>query len=92
MGQLTALELLSYLYSNQLTGTIPVEMGKLISLQQLMLYRNQLTGTIPTTVAFLEIMDELLLQDNFLVASDTACWTVKHEKTEDLPYSCRITC
>ena len=35
------------LYSNQLTGTIPVELGNLSNLQYLQLYSNQLTGTIP---------------------------------------------
>jgi Leucine Rich Repeat len=33
-----------YLISNQLTGTIPPELGKLAYLQRLVLFSNQLTG------------------------------------------------
>ena len=36
------------LYDNQLTGTLPTELGKLTKLEELYLHNNQLTGTIPT--------------------------------------------
>ena len=36
-----------YLFSNQLTGAIPAEIGNLINLSNLYLNNNQLTGAIP---------------------------------------------
>ena len=35
---------------NQLTGSIPASLGKLINLEYLYLYNNQLTGSIPVSL------------------------------------------
>ena len=45
MGQLTKLERL-FLYNNQLSGIIPIELSKLTNLQEFCIYYNQLTGII----------------------------------------------
>ncbi|KAI8924855.1 hypothetical protein BC831DRAFT_463448 [Entophlyctis helioformis] len=46
---LTALQWL-YLFSNQLTGTIPSSLGNLNALTQLNIQNNQLTGSIPAGI------------------------------------------
>ena len=55
-----------HLAHNQLTGTIPTELGNLTGLDQFNLSGNQLTGTIPTTFGNLVAMTELYLGDNQL--------------------------
>ena len=42
-----------YLDENNLTGTIPTELGLLSNLEELWLSYNQLTGTVPTSLASL---------------------------------------
>ena len=37
-----------HLHENQLSGTIPSELGNLTNLERLVLYNNQLSGTIPS--------------------------------------------
>ena len=49
------------LTNNQLTGTIPPELGGLTNLQLLWLQDNQLTGTIPAELGDLTSLQELLL-------------------------------
>jgi len=43
----------THLNNNDLTGTIPSEIGLLIELENFSLYHNDLTGTIPTEVGLL---------------------------------------
>ena len=50
MSQLSQLQYLS-LFSNQLTGEIPVELSQLSQLQYLSLSSNQLTGEIPVELS-----------------------------------------
>ena len=54
------------LKSNQLTGEIPPEIGKLTNLIYLDLGSNQLTGEIPTEIGKLTNLTGLLLYDNEL--------------------------
>ena len=51
---LTILEFYFLSGSNQITGTIPTELGLLTSLQWLDLSNNQLTGTLPEEVKQLD--------------------------------------
>ena len=65
MSRLTHLEAL-YLAYNQLTGTIPAELGDMTRLTHLGLLNNQLTGTIPGELANLTKLRQLSLQHNQL--------------------------
>ncbi len=54
------------LTNNQLTGSIPAELGSLTNLQQLYLYKNQLTGSIPPELGNLTNLQRLYLYNNQL--------------------------
>ncbi len=54
------------LSSNNLTGTIPADLGNLTDLTYLTLYSNNLTGTIPTTLGNLVNLVKLYLGANDL--------------------------
>ncbi|MEM7133911.1 MAG: clostripain-related cysteine peptidase [Chloroflexota bacterium] len=54
------------LQNNQITGTIPVQLGNLTNLVKLQLYSNKLTGTIPTELGSLTNLETLTLYDNEL--------------------------
>ena len=58
-----------YLSGNNLTGTIPTELGLLSSLEDLNLEANQLSGTIPTEMGLLSNLKELTLSFNQLTGS-----------------------
>ncbi|MCP4217049.1 MAG: hypothetical protein GY765_20545 [bacterium] len=61
-GHVTGLDL----NTNQLTGTIPPEIGNLMGLEELRLYSNQLTGPIPPGIGNLMVLKELILHSNQL--------------------------
>ena len=61
-GRVTNLDL----NDNQLSGTIPTQLGNLANLEKLLLTRNQLTGTIPAELASLTGLDILALGGNQL--------------------------
>jgi hypothetical protein len=52
--QLSSLVNVRALYNNNITGTIPEELGNLASLESLDLYLNNLSGTIPDTLGKLQ--------------------------------------
>ena len=58
-----------YLSSNQLTGTIPTELGNLVNLTDLWLSSNQLTGMIPTELGNLVNLTDLWLRQNQLTGT-----------------------
>ena len=64
-GRVLALEL----PSNQLSGSIPVEIGALTNLIVLNLQNNQLSGTIPAEIGNLSNLQVLILQGNQLSGS-----------------------
>ena len=68
MGDLSSLTGL-WLYSNQLTGTIPPELGNLSSLVALNLSGNQLTGPIPPELGNLSSLRALDLSNNQLTGT-----------------------
>ena len=55
-----------YLYSNQLSGIIPSQLGNLTNLIGLYLYSNQLSGTIPSQLGNLTNLTYLGLNNNQL--------------------------
>ncbi len=57
------------LFSNQLTGSIPTELGNLSNLEDLRLNFNQLTGSIPTELGNLSNLIRLQLNENQLTGS-----------------------
>ena len=59
----------AYLWGNELTGTIPAELGSLANLVQLQLWENQLTGTIPSQLGSLATLEVLALDDNQLTGA-----------------------
>ena len=54
------------LYENQLTGSLPAELGRLTQLQRLWLQDNQLTGGIPAELGQLTQLQYLNLSENRL--------------------------
>lgn len=54
------------LNNNQLSGTLPSELGNLSELTALYLYNNQLTGSVPTTLGNLTKLNHLALSSNQL--------------------------
>lgn len=57
------------LQGNQLSGSIPPQLGSLVSLQYLALYSNQLTGSIPPQLGSLTDLQSLSLEANQLTGS-----------------------
>ncbi len=57
------------LEENQLTGSIPTELGNLSNLEDLRLNYNQLTGSIPTELGNLSNLEDLWLNKNQLTGS-----------------------
>jgi hypothetical protein len=58
-----------YLQSNELTGSIPSEIGNLTNLTFLTFYNNQLTGSIPPEIGNLTNLTYLSLSNNQLTGS-----------------------
>ncbi len=57
------------LSDNQLSGSIPAELGNLSNLTELVLWDNQLSGSIPAELGNLSNLTELVLWDNQLSGS-----------------------
>jgi hypothetical protein len=66
--QLDALKIV-HLHSNELTGSIPVELGQLENLESLNLFNNKLTGIIPPQLGQLKMLKQLELSGNQLTGS-----------------------
>ena len=58
-----------YLYGNQLSGSIPAQLGDLTNLESLYLYGNQLSGSIPIQLGNLTNLTRLYLYGNRLSGS-----------------------
>lgn len=54
------------MYNNNLTGSIPSEIGKLSHLEWLYLEYNSLSGTLPESISQLQQLNSLVLSDNKL--------------------------
>ena len=54
------------LQSNQLSGSLPAELGDLTSLTHLWMYSNELTGSIPSQIGFLTSLRNVQLNSNQL--------------------------
>ena len=57
-GRVTKVEL----SANNLTGTLPTELGKLTALETLSLHENSLTGQLPTSLANLQVLGNFQFQ------------------------------
>ncbi len=55
-----------YLYSRELTGQIPDQLGKLTGLETLWLHDNRLNGELPTELGGLSLLEQLSLSRNRL--------------------------
>ena len=55
--------------SNELSGTIPSEIGNLTLLEELILSHNELSGNIPSEIGNLTLLEELDLSHNELGGS-----------------------
>ncbi|KAL8155042.1 hypothetical protein AgCh_000430 [Apium graveolens] len=53
-----------YLYGNNIYGSIPQEIGKLVNMTELSLFGNFLTGSIPESIGELSKLSGLYLYDN----------------------------
>ena len=62
------------LSNNQLSSTIPAEIGNLTTIKNLYLYTNRLTGPIPD-LSNLTKLDQLQLQENFLTGTIPSFFT-----------------
>ena len=62
--------------NNQLTGTIPSELGSLANLEYLNLESNQLSGTIPTWLGSLTKLRGLNLEDNQFTGRSHLDWII----------------
>jgi hypothetical protein len=77
--------------NNDLTGTIPSELGQLTQLETLFLQENTLTGTIPSWLGQLSLLKQLQLNSNNLVGSmpSEICELRKHNDLAYLHADCR---
>ncbi|XP_031261135.1 leucine-rich repeat protein 1-like [Pistacia vera] len=57
------------IYSNQINGSIPAELGSLTNLLSLDLYKNQLSGPIPDSLGNLKALLFMRLNDNKLTGT-----------------------
>nr|XP_029120168.1 MDIS1-interacting receptor like kinase 2-like [Elaeis guineensis] len=62
-----------YLYTNNLSGTIPHELGNLVNIRDLDISENQLSGYIPSTLGNLTMLNTFYLNTNHLSG------TIPHE-------------
>ena len=58
-----------YFDANQVTGSLPAELGNLSNLTNLFLFENQLTGSIPSELGNLGNLQYLALSNNQLSGS-----------------------
>jgi Leucine-rich repeat (LRR) protein len=86
-----------HMENNDLTGTIPSELGQLTQLETLFLHENALTGTIPSWLGQLSLLKQLQLHSNKLVGSmpSEICELRKQHDLAYLHADCRrggVTC
>ncbi len=81
--------------SNNLTGSIPVEIGNLTSLTSLYFHQNEISGSIPSTVGNLINLTELAISENNLsgiipieignLTSLEELWLLDNDLTGEIP-------
>jgi hypothetical protein len=64
------------LYANQLTGTIPAELGNLAPAEKMLLYLNQLQGSMPQDICALTetgVLKDLIVSCGLSSGPDCDC-------------------
>ena len=59
------------LTSNNLSGTIPYELGQMSNLRQIDLHSNKLTGTIPQELGDIDVLNSIVIYSNNMVGTLT---------------------
>jgi hypothetical protein len=72
------------LYNNNLTGTIPTELGLLTNLMNLDLEDNCLTGVVPSELGDLPSLDSCLLLPNKVRFVYASTWGIREESNYSL--------
>ena len=80
-GRVTELDL----WENQLSGSIPPELGNLTNLTWLNLWNNQLSGSIPSALGDLANLEILYLSDNQFERFDSARIRQPHQPGNPIP-------
>ena len=68
-GKLTNIESFFQFYMNEITGTIPTELGKMTRLREIAMSVNKLSGDIPSELGLLSNLSSLFLAANQLTGT-----------------------
>ena len=88
---MTAMTVL-YLYTNQLTGTLPAEWASMTALTELSMFSNQLTGTLPGGWSRMRSLVDLQLHVNRFVGTVPASWPEGMRRINTTGQNCTVVC